>query len=98
MQYTLLEQLALFTGQLQHLNHGVQRLAPVFGALTRHGQAEARAIVGNDLAGPIEDQAPIGRNGLHMNAVVFRERGVMLVLHHLQIIQARNQHADQQHH
>ncbi|MNP64554.1 hypothetical protein D3C76_1600590 [compost metagenome] len=33
-----------------------------------------------------------------MDAVVFRQGRVVLVLDHLQEIQARNQHADQRHH
>ena len=99
LQHTFLEQLALLGRQLQHLDHRIQRLAPVSGTFAGHGQAEAGTVIGDDPPIPVEDQPTIGRNGLHVNTVVLRQRRVMLILHHLQVVHPRNQHSKHhQHH
>ena len=98
LQYALLEQPALFLAELQHLDHRIEHGLPVAGALTGDGQAETGTVVGDDPALAVEDQAAIGRNRLHVNAVVLRQRRMVLELHHLQVIHPRYQHANQQQH
>ena len=98
LAHALLEQRAVVRGQLQHLDDRIQHLAPVARPLAGDGQTEAGAVVGDDHPVAVEDQPTGGRNRLHVNAVVLRQGGVMLVLDHLQVVHAGNQHAGQQQH
>lgn len=95
--HAFFEQGAVVRGQPQHLDDGVEHLAPLAGAFAGHGQAEAWAVVGDDHAIAVEDQPTGRRDRLHMYPVVLRQRGVIVVLDDLQVVQPGDQHAHQQH-
>eukprot|EP00866_Antonospora_locustae_P000596 jgi/Antlo1/596/823 len=98
LPHAFLEDHTVFRRQLQHLDDDIEHLLPVAGTLAGHAQAEAGPVIGNHYAIAVEDQ-PTGRgNRLHMHPVIFRQRGVIVVLDHLEEIQPRNQHAHQHHH
>ncbi len=88
----------VFGRQLQHLDDHVEDLLPVAGTLAGHAQAEAGPVVRHHHAITVENQPAGRRNRLHMHPVVFRQGRVIVVLDHLQEIQARNQHRNQAHH
>src|SRR5690606_22171764 len=95
LAHALLENCALIGTQLQHLDDDVEHLLPVAGPFAGHGQTETWAIVGNDYAVAVENQPAGRRDRLHVDAIVFRQRGVVLVLDHLQIVQTRDQRQGQ---
>ncbi len=97
LTHAFLEDHPVLGRQLQHLDDDVEHLLPIAGALAGHAQTEARPVVGHDYAVAVENQPARRRNRLHMDAVVFRQGRVVLVLDHLQVIQTRDQHTDQRH-
>jgi len=98
LAHALLEQGAVVFGQFQHFDDGVQYLLPVPRAFAGHRQAETGPVVGHDHAVAVEDQPAGRRDRLHMHPIVLRQRGVVVVLNDLQVVQPRDQHAHQQHH
>jgi len=89
------EQLAVLGGEFQHLDDHVQYLPPVAGPFAGQGQAEAGPVVGDDHPVAVVDQPAVGRNRLHVDAVVFRQGGVVVVLDHLQVVHAGDQYQGQ---
>ena len=96
LAHAALEQGTIILAEFQHLDHRIEHARPVTGAFAGHGQAEAGAVVGDDHAIAVEDQPAGRRDRLHMDAVVLRQGAVMLVLNHLQVVHAHDQHAGQQ--
>ncbi|MNK85685.1 hypothetical protein D3C87_1055700 [compost metagenome] len=98
LAHALLENHPILGCQLQHFDNHVEHFLPVAGPLAGHAQAEAGPVIGDHHAVAVENQPASRRNRLHVDAVVFRQGRVVLVLDHLQEIQTRDQHADQRHH
>ncbi|MNE14072.1 hypothetical protein D3C80_1069310 [compost metagenome] len=98
LTHALLEDHPVFGRQFQHFDDHVEHLLPVAGTLAGHAQAETRPVIGNHHAVAVENQPASRRNRLHVDAVVFRQGRVVLVLDHLQEIQTRDQHRNQRHH
>ena len=96
--HALFEQGAIFGGELQHFNNNVEHLLPVARALAGHAQAETGTVVRDNHAIAVKNQTPGRWNRLHMHPVVFRQGGVVVVLHHLQVIKTHEQHTNKCHH
>ncbi len=96
--HALFEDDAVVRGELQDLDNGVEHAGPLACTFTGHAETETGPVVGDHNAIAVVDQPTAGRNRLNVNAVVFRKRGVIVVLDDLQVIQPGNQHAHQQHH
>ncbi|MNQ36072.1 hypothetical protein D3C85_495830 [compost metagenome] len=96
LAHAFLEQRTVIRGQLQHLDYHVEGRLPVAGPLAGDAEAEAGPVVGHYHAVAVEDQPTGGRDRLHMDAVVLGQGRVVLVLDHLQVIEAGDQHASQQ--
>jgi hypothetical protein len=92
----LFENGPIVRGQFENLDDGIQHLGPLTtGTLAGHAQAEAGTVVGHHHAVAVVDQAARWRNGQHVDTVVFRQRRVIVVLHHLKEVQAGDQYANQ---
>ncbi len=96
--HALFKQRAIFRRELQDFDDNVQDLLRIARTLTGHGQAEAGAVVRDHHTIAVKNQAAGRWDRLHMHPVVFRQGRVVLVLHHLQKIQTREQDTDQYHH
>lgn len=96
--HALLEDGPVVLGQAEDLHQRVEGLLQVLGAFAGDGQAEARPVVGDDHAVAVEDDPAGRRDRLHMDPVVLRQRRMVLVLGHLQVVHARHQHQGQQDH
>ncbi|MNG93566.1 hypothetical protein D3C79_525370 [compost metagenome] len=97
LAHALLEQGTVVSGELKHFDDGIQHFLPVTRTFAGHRQAEAGPVVGDDHPVAVEDQPAGRRDRLHMHPVVLRQRRVIVVLDDLQVVQPRDQHANEQH-
>ena len=84
----LIKHRTVFGRQVQQIDDFVQLTLEVGGALTGDGQVITRAVVGQHHAITVIDQAASRCDGQYVDPVVFRNCGVVVVLHHLQEIHA----------
>ena len=98
LSHALFKQGTVFWRELQHFDDHIEHLLPVTGTFAGHAQAEAGPVVRDHHTVAVENQATRRGNGLHVHPVVFRQGRVVLVLHNLQVVQARNQRTNERHH
>ena len=92
------EHRAVFFGQVQDTDDGIQHLGGIAGALAGDGHVEAGLVVRQQHAVAVVDKTALGGDGQHMHPVVLGHRGVVVELGDLQKIHATDQGAaDSQH-
>ena len=90
MAYTLqvlVELLTRFIAQLQHLDHLIEHLRGITGALAGQGQIETGSVIGQYHAIAVVDHPALRRDRQHVHPVVFGYRGVVGELDDLQEVQ-----------
>ncbi|MNQ73841.1 hypothetical protein D3C85_885860 [compost metagenome] len=89
----LVELRAVFSGQVQQVDHLVQLLIDIGRAFASDGQVVAGPVVGQDNAIAVIDQSASRRDRQDMDAVVFGDRGVIVEFNDLQDVHAHHQRA-----
>ncbi|MNN49039.1 hypothetical protein D3C81_1635430 [compost metagenome] len=88
-----IEDCTIFCRQVQEVDDLVQFLIDVGGALAGDGQVETGAVIGEQDAVAVVDQAACRRDWQYVDAVVFGDRGMVIELHHLEDVQAHDKGA-----
>ena len=87
----LIEHGTVFGRQMQQIDDRVQLTLEISGAFPGDCQVVTRTVVGQDYTITVIDQAASRRDRQYMDPVVFRDCGVVVVLHYLQKIQTPHQ-------